>query len=204
MNYSLSLLMLSLSLGLPLAVSAADSPDTQGWTPLFDGQSLKGWTATGDAVFKVEDGLLIGTQTNGLGGDLWHEVERDDFELRIEYKVVWPANSGFWFRSTQQGQGYQFDVLKYRNPEAYSGTLYCPGKMFITRNLDESLEKKDGWNEARIRAKGTDIALWLNGKQVGHCQDDTHTQGHIGIQVHGGDGVKGMQVQLRKAEIRDL
>lgn len=196
--------MTTLSLCLPLGAAAADSAATETWVPLFDGQSLSGWKATGEAVFKVEDGVLIGTQTTGKGGDLWHEVERDDFELRIEYRVMWPANSGFWFRCTQQGQGYQFDILKYRDPQAYSGTLYCPGKLFITRNLDESLENSDGWNRARIRAKGSDIVLWLNGKEVGRCSDDTHARGHIGIQVHGGDEVKGMQIQVRKAEVRDL
>lgn len=198
-------LLLTLSLGFALNVSAADSSAMNDhWKPLFDGTSLSGWKTTGEAIFKVEDGMLIGTQTTGKGGDIWHETERDNFELRVEYRMVWPGNSGFWFRCTPQGKGYQFDVLKYKNPEAYSGTLYCPGKMFITRNQDPSIEKKDGWNTARIRAQGDSITLWLNDKKVGTCQDDTHTAGHIGIQVHGGDAAKGMQIQVRKMDVRDL
>jgi HEAT repeat protein len=173
------------------------------WTPLFDGKSLAGWSATGDAVFKVEDGCLVGTQTSGRGGDLWHEGEFDNFELRFTYRMVWPGNSGIWFRHGGKN-GYQYDLLKYKDPVAFSGTLYCHGKMFLTRNLDESLENRDGWNEARLRAVGNDLTLWLNDTEVGHVQDSTLAKGRFGIQVHGGDNFKGMKIIVRKMEVRTL
>ena len=177
--------------------------DDAGWTPLFNGKDLTGWTATGHAVFKVEDGCLIGTQTDGRGGDLATNDAWDDFELRVTYRMVWPANSGFWFRY-DKGRGYQFDVLKWKRPIAYSGSLYCPGKLFITRNLDEALEKRDDFNEARIRADGEALTLWLNGTKVGQCRDNTLAKGKIGIQVHGGNGFKGMKIVVKKIEIRPL
>jgi len=131
------------------ALCAADSGSGEtgkaAWTPLFNGKDLAGWKKpTGEAVATVEDGALVGTQTTGKGGDLFTEKEFDNFELRFTYKVVWPANSGVWFRGK-----YQFDILKYKNPVAFSGTLYCPGKMFITKNLKEELENRDGWNEGQ-------------------------------------------------------
>ena len=178
-------------------------PSGKGWTPLFNGKDLTGWTETGHAIFKVEDGSLIGTQTTGKGGDLWHEAEWDDFELRATYRIVWPANSGLWFRHDGR-RGYQYDILKWQNPVAYSGTLYCPGKMFLTKNLDESLENRDDWNEACIRAVGDELTLWLNGTQVGDCLDPTLQKGRIGIQVHGGDGFKGMHIIVKSIEIRPV
>ena len=180
--------------------SAAGATD---WTPLFNGKDLTGWRATGKAVFKVQDQCLLGTQTSGLGGDLWHEREFDDFELRVTYRMKWPANSGFWFRHSGKG-GYQYDVLKYKSPVAYSGTLYCPGKMFLTQNLDESLENREGWNEAEVRAKGDELTLWLNSAEVGHCRDTTHRRGRIGIQVHPGKNVRGMQIVIKRMEVRLL
>ena len=117
--------------------------------------------------------------------------------------MVWPANSGFWFRHNGR-KGYQYDVLKYKNPVAYSGTLYCPGKMFITKNLTESLENRDGWNEARLCAKGDELTLWLNGTQTGQCRDKTLRKGKIGIQVHGGNGFKGMKMIIKKMGVRSL
>ena len=173
------------------------------WTPLFDGKSLDGWSATGEAIFKVEDGCLVGTQTSGRGGDLWHEGEFDNFELRFTYRMVWPSNSGIWFRHGGRN-GYQYDLLEYESPVAFSGTLYCHGKMFLTRNLDESLENRNGWNEARLRAVGDDLTLWLNDTEVGHIRDSTFAKGRFGIQVHGGDNFKGMKIIVKKMHVRTL
>ena len=173
------------------------------WTPLFNGKDLSGWTETGDAIFKVEDGHLIGTQTDGKGGDLWTEKTWADFELRATYRVEWPANSGIWFRYDGK-KGYQYDILKWPNPVAYSGSLYCPGKLFITRNLNEALENPEGWNKARILANGTELMLWLNGVKVGQIRDDTLSKGKLGIQVHPGEKFKGMKIIFKSMEIRPL
>ena len=170
------------------------------WTPLINGKDLAGWKKpTGQAVFTVEDGALVGTQTTGKGGDMFTEKEYDNFELRFTYKVVWPANSGVWFRGN-----YQFDILKYKNPVAFSGTLYCPGKMFITKNLDEKRENRDGWNEGQVYANGDHLILWLNGIKTGECHDKTLKKGPVGIQVHGGGNFKGMKIIISKMELRPL
>ena len=181
--------------------ASGDAAGDGEWVALFNGRDMGGWSGGGEAFFSVQEGCLVGTQTTGKGGDLWHESEWADFELRVTYRIVWPANSGFWFRHGGKG-GYQFDVLKYARPVAYSGTLYCPGKMFLTRNLDESIEDRDGWNEARVRAVGDRITLWLNGKVVGDCRDSTLPRGRIGIQVHGGDGFRGMVIAIKSMEAR--
>lgn len=169
------------------------------WTPLFNGKDLDGWKQQGAGIFKVEDGCLLGTQTDGKGGDLFTTREFDNFECRFTYKMKWPGNSGVWFRDK-----YQFDILKYKKPVAFSGSIYCPGKLFITTNLDEGLENRDGWNEARIFANGDHLAVWLNGKKVGDCRDSSLAKGRIGIQVHGGEGAKNMQILIKRIEVRPL
>ena len=175
------------------------------WIDIFNGKDLTGWKPRGGAKWTVEDGCLVGQQNNGKVGDFYTEKQYDNFELRAKYKMNWPANSGIWFRTNAaNSRGYQYDILKYTNPIAFSGTLYCPGKMFITRNLDESLEKKDGWNDARIWANGDHLILWLNGTKTGECHDKTCTAGSIGIQVHGGDQFKNMKITLKDMKLRTL
>ncbi len=174
-----------------------------GWVQLFNGKDLTGWKQTGDAQFSVAEGNLVGIQTTGKGGDLYTEGQWEDFEMRALYRVDWPNNSGFWFR-TQDGKGYQFDILKFKDPVAYSGTLYMPGKMFLTVNLDEALEKKEDWNEAVIRAEGNRLRIWLNGLLVGDCQDSSFRKGALGIQVHPGNEYKGRKVTVKKVEVRNL
>ena len=184
---------------LALAATAACAAESKDWTPLFNGRDLSGWQQKGNGVYGVEDGCLVGTQTDGKGGDLFTTNEWANFEVRFTYKVKWPANSGVWFRDA-----YQFDILKYANPVAYSGTLYCPGKMFITKNDNESLEKRDDWNEGRIFAAGDHLVLWLNGHKVSDCRDTTHIKGKVGIQVHGGEQMKGMKIFIKRIEIRPV
>jgi len=175
----------------------------EGWTPLFNGKDIEGWKVVGGAKAEVVDGCLVGTQKTPRGGNLLTVGEYDNFELRFTYKIVWPANSGIWYRF-HGGKGYQFDILKYKRPVAYSGTLYCPGKMFLTRNLDEKLENRDGWNEGQIYANGDHLIQWLNGTKVGECHDKTLVKGTIGIQIHGGAGFKNMQALIKRMEIRLL
>ncbi|MFO8013140.1 MAG: DUF1080 domain-containing protein [Phycisphaerae bacterium] len=173
-----------------------------GWNSLLPGKDLEGWKATGHAVWKVTgDGHLLGTQTDGRGGDLYTEKAYEDFELRFTYKVKWPANSGVWFRGK-----YQYDILKWKNPVGFSGTLYMPGwpKTFITRNLNEDLERRDGWNEGQVYAAGDHLMLWLNGTKTGDCQNDAHAKGPVGIQVHGGEQFKGMEIHFKRLEIRPI
>jgi hypothetical protein len=186
---------LMLAMWLVAAVVLAEEK----WTPLFNGKDLDGWKQVGAGIFKVADGCLVGTQTDGKGGDLFTVREFDNFECRFTYKVKWPANSGIWFRDK-----YQYDILKYKNPVAFSGTIYCPGKMFITKNVDESIENRDGWNEGRIFANGDHLVVWLNGKKTGDCRDSTVAKGRIGIQVHGGADMKNMLITIKRIELRTV
>lgn len=174
-------------------------------TPIFNGKDLSGWKTKGEAQFFVRDGCLVGTQDTGKGGDITTEAEYGDFELRATYKMKWPGNSGFWFRfNPATSKGYQFDILKYAKPVAYSGTIYCPGKLFLTTNLVESVENRDDWNQARIWAKGDHLVVWLNGKRVGDCTEASFQKGAIGIQVHGGDAAKGMAITVKDFKIREI
>jgi hypothetical protein len=187
----------------PPAGGEASPAAEKGFESLFNGKDVTGWKPVGNAEWLVRDGCLVGTQTDGRGGDLFHEKAFDHFDLRFTYRVKWPANTGVWFRY-DKGKGYQYDILKWPKPVAFSGTLYCHGKMFLTTNPNEAIERRDDWNEGRVWAQGDHLILWLNGKRVGETHDTTCAKGQIGIQVHGGGGFKGMEVVVRKIEIRSL
>lgn len=182
---------------------AAD--DAEGWTPLFNGKDLTGWQPEGKAVWKVEDGCLVGVQgPNAAPGDLFTVKEYGDFEVSVTYKIQWPANSGVWFRYQAPDKSYQADILEYKDPECYSGTIYCPGKMFLAMNKDKSLEKKDDWNTLVIRAQGDHLVVTLNGVITGDVHENSFAKGKIGFQVHPGDEFKDMKITVREMKIREL
>ena len=176
-----------------------------GFTPLFNGKDLKNWETSGKARWVVVDGMLVGTQgANNAPGDLFTKQTYTDFELTCTYKVEWPCNTGIWFRYQSSGKAYQADILEYKNPVAFSGTLYCPGKMFIAKNLDKELVNREGWNTMRVRAKGDHLEVWLNGRQVADVHDDTSDSGRIGFQVHPGAQFGPMKVTVREILIKPL
>lgn len=175
------------------------------WVPLFNGKDLTGWKAVGGAKWTVENGTLVGTQgPNFAPGDLFTEQVYKDFLLTVTYRVEWPCNSGIWFRYQSEKKAYQADILEYQNPECYSGTLYCPGKLFLAMNTDKGLVDREGWNTISVRAEGDHLQIWLNGKQVADVHDDTSDSGHIGFQVHPGEDFGKMKIVVREAMIKPL
>jgi hypothetical protein len=191
----------------PNAASTAAGTDSKGpdaeWIPLFNGKDLTGWKPEGNATWKVEDGMLVGAQGPGNEpGDLFTEEEFADFRLRVVYKVQWPANTGVWFRYQSPEKAYQADILEYKEPEAYSGTIYCPGKMFLAINKDPKLEKKDDWNTIIVRAQGDRLVVRLNGVKTGDVQESSYDKGRIGFQIHAGDEFKDMKLTVKEVSIR--
>jgi hypothetical protein len=97
---------LSLVLLVPGTLSAqsiaqGDSSD-DGWTRLFNGENLEGWTElNGDHRWSVENGHIVGTTVPGTpNGFLVTERTFGDFILELEVKVdVLMNNSGIQFRS---------------------------------------------------------------------------------------------------------
>jgi len=177
----------------------------EGFTKLFNGRDLTGWQTRGAATWVVEDGLLIGTQgADNAPGDLLTTASYADFEAIVTYRAEWPCNSGVWFRYQSPQKAYQADILEYKNPEAYSGTLYCPGKMFLAVNLDKALENRDGWNTMRVRAGGDHVEIWLNGRQVADVQDTTTDSGRIGFQVHPGAQFGPMKIVVRDVLVKPM
>jgi hypothetical protein len=175
---------------------------------LFNGQDLSGWDAEGKAVWEVKDGLLIGRQGPGnTPGDLFTNDSFGDFELSVTYRVVWPANSGIWYRYQSGEKTFQADILEYQNPFALSGSLYRPGGTggpFAAVNADPSIIDREGWNTMVIRSVGTRQLIFLNGKQVVDVRADVSDHGRIGFQVHPGDEFGTMQIIVRDVSVRPI
>lgn len=174
-----------------------------GFLKLFNGKDLAGWEAGGGAKWVVKDGAIVGTQgENNSPGDLFTKDAYKDFLLEVTYRIEWPCNSGVWFRYQTPEKAYQADILEYKDPECYSGTLYCPSKMFLAMNKDKTLVNRDGWNTIKVQAEGDHIQIWLNGKQVADVRDKTTDSGKIGFQVHPGAEFGPMKIVVREVLLK--
>lgn len=177
----------------------------KGLVPLFNGKDLTGWEKVGNAKWTVEDGNLVGQQSESGGvGELLTEKSYGDFILFVDFKVDWPANSGVWFRYQNPNTAYQADILEWKDPVCWTGTLYCPGKMFLAMNEDPTLVDKESWNTFVIYADGDHSVIFLNDRKVADVHDNTTDSGKIGFQVHAGDEFKKMKMVVRSIAIMEL
>jgi hypothetical protein len=78
-----------------------DFNEHDGWTSLFDGKTLAGWS--GDSNWKVEDGAIVVESTcekpTGTIYLVWQGGEPSDFELKLEMKGTGSINGGVQYRS---------------------------------------------------------------------------------------------------------
>jgi hypothetical protein len=107
-----------------------------GFRPLFDGVSLRGWKRQPRSlaqpslgIWTVEDGVISGGQDppgSGVGSYLVSEETFADFELEVEARPDWPADTGVLVRTVPQGNvGIQ--VLIDHRPHGGIGGFYGNG-----------------------------------------------------------------------------
>lgn len=97
--------------GTSIGVTAAP-PDRGEWTSLFNGRSLDGWERhSGEAVFSVEEGAIVGTSIAGTGNSfLCTTTQYQDFIFECEFKVDQGLNSGVQFRSQVFEEDREIDL----------------------------------------------------------------------------------------------
>ena len=79
-----------------------DYADHTGWTSIFDGKSLDGWSGN-PQVWSVENGAITAVSTTerrvGSTHIIWVGGEPADFELKLEIKLEGDIHSGIAYRS---------------------------------------------------------------------------------------------------------
>jgi hypothetical protein len=134
----------------------------EGYTLLFNGKDLTGWTykgskedltgktATEDGRFEVKDGVIIANEKdkNGKGGikDLYTAKEYNNgFHLKLEFRAAPRADSGLYIR------GPQLQVRDYPTVGPY-------------KNLKNF--KNADWNDLDVVVTNGVVTTTLNGKAL--------------------------------------
>jgi hypothetical protein len=183
-----------------LAGFAAMAAEEEGYTALFNGKDLAGWT--GDTKgYVVENGNLVCKP----GGNLFTEKEFADFSFKFEFKLTPGGNNGVGIRAPLTGNaaydGMEIQILDDRHPKykdlkewQVHGSIYgvVPAKR-------DSLKPVGEWNSEEIIAVGPKIKVIVNGTTVvdanldeikGPADGHEHPglrnpKGHIGFLGHG-------------------
>ena len=163
----------------------------EGFTPLFDGKTLSGWTVNclpkdrqqAKLDWTVDQGTIL---ANTIGRKdhfyilLATNKEYGDFVLRLRFQVERgvTGNSGIQIRSrynpdTGWMQGPQIDIYP-PNPQGTTGKLWNEGPGPHRWLSNEPIrgykffyaDQESGWNDLEITARGMRIRSVLNGVTV--------------------------------------
>jgi hypothetical protein len=203
-----TILLAALGLALPLGRTDDAPQPPPGFTALFNGKDLNGWTVLGGKreKWRVENGCIA---TGGGGGWLMTEKEYADFELRLEFKLPPGGNSGVAVHAPLQGdpayQGIEVQViddewhekkLKGFKPVQHMGSIY--GVVPPSKKAQKPIGE---WNQFTVRSKGRQLTIELNGTVIVDSNLDdlkehykehpglARTTGHLGLQDHSEQGV---------------
>lgn len=119
----LAITSVGLSSWLLLAQTSRD-----GFVPIFDGKTLKGWHVSGKSghsrvsknesggKWVVENGALVGSQDiPGNGGLVITDEQFGDFEVELEMNNDFGPDSGLFLRSTEDGKAWQAMIDYHAN-----------------------------------------------------------------------------------------
>lgn len=147
---------------------AQGAPPADGFVPLFDGKSLEGWRANENAAsFQVVGGEIV---VHGERSHLFYEgpvrgAEFANFELEVEALTQQGANSGVFFHTRFQDEGwpaagYEAQVNSTHGDEIKSGSLYGVVKV-------NPAPTQDGrWFTMNVRVVGRRITVRVDGRIV--------------------------------------
>ncbi len=198
-----------------------------GWKELFNGKTIDdGWKVRGGfAKYKVEEGAIVGTTSEGSPNTFLCKGPFGDFELQFEVLCDKELNSGVQIRShvaekdmpNPSGKGtirkgtvygYQCEIAPGTKTSGNFWDEARHGKWWdelAGKPGAEAAYKVGEWNRYRIVAQGDHIRSWINDVPCADFHEKTDASGVIGLQVHGiGKGKGPYQVRWRKIRLREL
>lgn len=195
---------------------------SEGFTDLFNGKDLSGWTPRGGhCKFEAKDGAIVGTCVKGSSSTYLSTNKADyaNFIFTAELKWEEDGNTGIMFRAaSKKGTGKKKDRETVYGPqaemEAFSKKRYWSGGIYgqsaggwiypmwlEAHEKVRGVMKEDGWNRITIEAKGDTIKTWLNGVPAAHWKTEEYKQGFFGLQIHSGSKGK---IHFRNLKVKEL
>lgn len=194
-----------------VAVQGAGQKDNAGWQAWFK-DGLDGATiVSGNASFKVEQGVLIGTTVEGSPNTFLIRGPYRDFELEFEVNVDDALNSGVQVRSHVARDGEAAPAGSKAGKSLPAGRVYGPqceiavngtaGDFYdearratwwsiltqtegIRTEAAKAAFKRGEWNHFRIVVKGDHYRSFVNGVPTADFRQPNDPEGYIGFQVH--------------------
>ncbi len=174
---------------------AAAAQAGAGWTTLFNGKNLDNWVKTGNANWRVVDGIIEADMPRGF---LVTRESYGDFELRADIWTTPDSNGGVLFRITKPEDpgienGYELNINDKRADQTgRTGSIVNVAKPLV------QFDSGNQWVTVEITAKGPHLTGRLNGTPTAEVDDTKYARGPVSLQAAGG------LVRYRNVQIREI
>jgi hypothetical protein len=191
---------LAVSLSSFQALRAQDNQLTaeeqaDGWLLLFDGQTLFGWQAAGQADWKLDNGII-----KVSSGDicLLHTTTQfSDYLLKVDFRAAEGTNSGIFLRTPPRptdpaNDCYELNIAPPDNP-------FPTGSFVQRKKVSDAAATPDQWHRFAVRVEGGRSQVELDGRLVLDFTDPNPLgYGYIGLQHNQG------RVEFRNVKLKPL
>ena len=174
---------------VPVAAAQAGA----GWTTLFDGEDLDNFTMTGNANWRIADGVVEADMPRGY---LVSKESYADFDLRLEVWTLPESNAGVILRTRDPRDpgiqnAYEVNINDQRqDQDGRTGSIVNVAKPLV------QFDAGNKWVTVEIRAMGPQMTVRLDGILTAEATDTEYVSGQIALQAAGGE-VKYRNVQIR-------
>lgn len=160
----------------------SDQEKKDGWTLLFDGETLHGWHLFNrgniPSAWSVDSGNLVCNPhaKNVKHGDLVTDSIYENFDFTFEWKISHAGNSGVFINvqerpdlGTTFSTGPEYQLLDDRNvePDYLRDSSHKAAAIFgVMPNTSKTIPNSGEWNQSRIQQQHGKLSFWLNGVQT--------------------------------------
>jgi len=187
MHLTLWLVVWTVIPGIPCVNAATEA----GYTSLFNGKDLTGWTPMGvSEAFTVKDGAIYTTGARPYPSWLRSTAAYENFILRFEYQTEGWYEGGILLHAPLEGPGSKlgFKIHLRHDRKAYG--LRSPGAIYDAAAPTSIANLPSGqWNQCEIECRWPQLRVTLNGERIHGIAMDREKafkhrlrRGFIGIQ----------------------
>jgi hypothetical protein len=160
-----------------------------GWTTIFDGQTLDGWKASENpSTFSVKDGsiMVFGNRAHLFYMGAFKDHNFKNFEFKLKVMTTPGSNSGLFIHTAYQetgwpALGYEIQVNQTHTDWRKTGSIYA------VQDVKEATAKDNEWYTQHIIVQGKRIVVKVNDKVINDYTEGEATRllgGTVALQGH--------------------
>lgn len=148
----------------------AQSQPESGFTPLFDGRTLAGWSVQdgAESSFYVDKGEIAATVVSQFPAWLRYDRQFENFDLRGDFFVRGWIDGGIYLHAPEHGRptwcGMNFKI--FHQPDEFPKTNSMGAIFPLIAPKKVNVRNKGEWNQVRILMDWPLLQVWVNDEVV--------------------------------------